>query len=76
MAYYSYWVTYMEGRKEEINTSRIRINIIKDEKGNKLTDPHSVLNRWKNCFNQVLNVHGVHDVTDGYTYGWTITDRT
>jgi hypothetical protein len=39
-----------------------RINIIKDENGNLLTDPHSVLNKWKNFFNQVLNVHGVHDV--------------
>jgi dihydroorotase len=25
--------------------------------------PHRVLNRWKNFFNQVLNVHGVHDVS-------------
>jgi hypothetical protein len=25
-----------------------------------LTDPHSIFNRWKNIFNQVLNVHGVH----------------
>jgi hypothetical protein len=39
-----------------------RINIIKDENGNLLADPQSVLNRWKNFFNQVLNVHGVHDV--------------
>jgi hypothetical protein len=31
-----------------------RINIIKDENDNLLTDPHSVLNRWKNFFNQVL----------------------
>jgi hypothetical protein len=27
-----------------------------------LVDPQSVLNRWKNFFNQVLNVHGVHNV--------------
>jgi hypothetical protein len=27
-----------------------------------LADRHSVLNRWKNFFKQVLNVHGVHDV--------------
>jgi hypothetical protein len=33
-----------------------------DENGNLLTDPQNVLNRWKNFFNQVLNVHGVHDV--------------
>jgi hypothetical protein len=39
-----------------------RINIIKDEKGNLFADPHTVLNRWKNFFNHVLNVHGVHDV--------------
>jgi hypothetical protein len=39
-----------------------RINIIKDENGNLLADPHNVLNRWKNFFNQLLNVHGVHDV--------------
>jgi hypothetical protein len=39
-----------------------RINIIKDENNNLLADPQSVLNRWKYFFNQVLNVHGVHDV--------------
>jgi hypothetical protein len=39
-----------------------RINIIKGENGNLLADPQNVLNRWKNFFNQVLNVHGVHDV--------------
>jgi hypothetical protein len=27
-----------------------------------LADPQSVLDRWKNFFNHVLNVHGVHDV--------------
>jgi hypothetical protein len=39
-----------------------RINIIKDENGNLLGDPQKVLNGWKNFFNQVLNVHEVHDV--------------
>jgi hypothetical protein len=39
-----------------------RINIIKDENGNLLADPQNVLNRWKNSFNQVLNIHGIHDV--------------
>jgi hypothetical protein len=38
------------------------MNIIKDENGNLLADPWRVLNRWKIFFNQVLNVHGVHDV--------------
>jgi hypothetical protein len=37
-------------------------NIIKDENGNLLADPQNVLNRWKNFFNQVLHIHGVHDV--------------
>jgi hypothetical protein len=39
-----------------------RNNIIKDENGNLLADPQNVLNRWKHFFNQLLNVHGVHDV--------------
>jgi hypothetical protein len=40
-----------------------RINIIKDVNGNLIADPQNVLNRWKNFCNQVLNVHGFHDVT-------------
>jgi hypothetical protein len=36
--------------------------IIKDKNGNLLADPQGVLNRWKNFFNQVLNIHGVHNV--------------
>jgi hypothetical protein len=39
-----------------------RINIINGKNGNLLADPQSVLNRWKNAFNQVLNVYGVYDV--------------
>jgi hypothetical protein len=27
-----------------------------------LADSHIVLNRWKNCFSQLLNVHNVNDV--------------
>jgi hypothetical protein len=42
--------------------NQARINIIKDENGNLLADPQSVLNRWKNFSNQALHVHGVHDV--------------
>jgi hypothetical protein len=37
-----------------------RINI--DENGNLLADPQNVLSRWKNFFNQVLNIHGIHYV--------------
>jgi hypothetical protein len=39
-----------------------RINIIKDENGTLIADPQNVLNRWKNFFNKLLNIHGVHDV--------------
>jgi hypothetical protein len=39
-----------------------RIFIIKDENGNLLADTQSVLNRWKNFFNQVINVHGIHGI--------------
>jgi hypothetical protein len=39
-----------------------KINIIKDENGNLLTDPQNVLNSWKNFFNQVLNVRGLHNI--------------
>jgi hypothetical protein len=39
-----------------------RINIIKNEDDNLRADPQSVFNRWKNFFNQVPNMHGVHDV--------------
>jgi hypothetical protein len=39
-----------------------KINIIKDENSNLLEDAQGVLNRWRNFFNQVLNVHRVHDV--------------
>jgi hypothetical protein len=38
------------------------MNIIKDENGNLLADPQNVLNRWKDFFNRVLKVHGVHSV--------------
>jgi hypothetical protein len=39
-----------------------RINFIKDENGNLLADPQSVLNMWKNFFSLVLNIHGVRNV--------------
>jgi hypothetical protein len=45
-----------------------RINIIKDENGNLLADSQGVFSRWKNCFNQVLNVHGVHNVKQMNVY--------
>jgi hypothetical protein len=37
-------------------------NLVKDENGDLLADSHSMLNRWKNHFSQLLNVHNVSDV--------------
>jgi hypothetical protein len=33
-----------------------------DEKGDLVTDSHSILARWRNHFSQLLNVHGVSSV--------------
>jgi len=40
-----------------------RTNIVKDEKGDLVTDSHSILARWRNHFSQLFNVHGVSNVT-------------
>ena len=39
-----------------------RTIIIKDEEGDLIADSHSIMARWRNCFSQLLNVHGVDDV--------------
>jgi hypothetical protein len=39
-----------------------RNNLVKDENGVLLADSHNILNRWKNYFSQLLNVHNVSDV--------------
>jgi hypothetical protein len=39
-----------------------RTNIVKDEKGDFVTDSRSILTRWRNHFSQLLNVHGVNDL--------------
>jgi hypothetical protein len=36
--------------------------LAKDERGSLLVDPHNILNRWKNYFCQLLNVHGAGGV--------------
>jgi hypothetical protein len=36
--------------------------LVKDERGDLLADPHKILNRWRNYFCQVLNVHGAGGV--------------
>ena len=39
-----------------------RRNIVKDEKGDLVADPHSIVARWRNYFSHLFNVHGVKDV--------------
>jgi len=39
-----------------------RANIVRDEKGDLVTDCHSILARWRHYFSQLFNVHGVSDV--------------
>jgi hypothetical protein len=41
-----------------------RTNFVKDERGNLLSDPYKILNRWKNYFCQLLNIHGMGDVRE------------
>jgi hypothetical protein len=36
-------------------------NLVKDENDDLLADSHNILNRWKNYFCQLLNVHNVSD---------------
>jgi hypothetical protein len=36
---------------------------VSDENGDLLADFHNILNRWKNYFSELLNVHNVSDVT-------------
>jgi hypothetical protein len=48
-----------------------RPNIVKDEKGNLVADPHSILARCRNHLSQLLNIDGVNDVrqTEIHTAG-------
>jgi hypothetical protein len=39
-----------------------RTNIVKDEKGDLVTDTHSILARLRNNFSQLLNIRGVYYV--------------
>jgi hypothetical protein len=40
---------------------QLRINKVKDEKCDLVTDCHVIVARWRNNFPQLLNVHGVND---------------
>jgi hypothetical protein len=39
-----------------------RTNLVNDERGDLLADLHKILNRWKNYFCQLLNLHGAGDI--------------
>ena len=39
-----------------------RTNIVKDEKGDLVTDFYSIVAMCRNFFSQLLNLHGVHDI--------------
>jgi len=39
-----------------------RCNIVKNEKGDRVADPHSIVVRWRKYFSHLFNVHGVKDV--------------
>jgi hypothetical protein len=36
--------------------------MVKEENGELIADSHSILNRWKNYFYQLVDVHGVSNV--------------
>jgi hypothetical protein len=38
-----------------------RNNLVKDENGN-LADSYNIINKWKNYFSQLLNVHNISDI--------------
>jgi hypothetical protein len=48
------------GISEFKNSYQPRNNLVKDETGDLLADSHNILNRWKNYFSQLLNVHSIN----------------
>jgi hypothetical protein len=38
-----------------------RTSVVKDEKVDLVTDSHSILDRWRNHFSQLVNVHCISD---------------
>jgi hypothetical protein len=46
------------GVTEFKNGYQSKTNLVKDERGDLLTDPQTILTRWKNYFCQLLNVQG------------------
>ena len=64
--YYYYKIKNIRDLYSDINDFKQcyqpRSNIVKDEKGDLVTDCHSILARWRNNFSQLFNVQGFSDV--------------
>jgi hypothetical protein len=50
------------GMNEFKRSCQPRNNLLKDENGDLLLNSHSILNKWKNYFSQLLHVHNVSDI--------------
>jgi hypothetical protein len=50
------------GINEFKNGYQPRTNLVKDEKGDLLVDPHKIVNRWMNYFCQLLSVQWVRGI--------------
>jgi len=44
------------------SVTSLEVTFLKDEKGDVVTDCHSILARWRNYLSQLLLVHGVNDI--------------
>ena len=53
-----------KGIKDFKKGYQARVNVIKNENAEFLSDSNSILNRWENYFSQLLNVHEGNDVGD------------
>jgi len=48
-----------------------RTTKVKNEKGDFVADPHSIMARWRNYFSQILNVQEVNDIRQAEIYSRT-----
>ena len=48
-----------------------RTNTVQEQKGDLVTDSHSMLARWRNHFSKLFNVHGISDVRQTETHRGT-----
>ena len=53
-----------QGIRRERKGFQARTNIIRNGNGDMIADSRSILDRWKNYFDQLLNVHVEQDIED------------